>query len=266
MNSVLHREAAPWIERLARPGYASKGLVYAIIGFLAAAAGLGIGGKTADKNQAFKFILHQPFGHFILFILALGLAGYAVWRVISGIRDTEHRGSDAKGFAVRMGGMLRGLFYGWIAIEVLRLAMTKSAGGSGGDAQTRHWTARLMDKPFGHWMVILLGLGVFGYGIYQIYRAWKGKLGKQVHIPSGMMTNVSRFGLASRGVVFLIIGGSFVFAGKQGDPGEARGTSGALRELASQPFGHVLLTLMGLGLVSYGIYAFLQAKYRRIEA
>lgn len=255
------------IEYLARLGYRALGTVYIIIGFFAAAAGLGIGVvKTADRGDAIRFILHQPFGRMILLILSLGLAGYAIWRLICGLRDAENWGSDAKGLAIRFGSVVRGLVYGGIAIEVFRLALRQTGGRPGGDAQTRHWIARAMDKPHGYWLVAIAGLSVLGYGVFQIYCAWKAKLERNVHIPHGVLTAISRLGLAARGVVFLIIGSSLLFAAAQHDPGEARGTSGALRELASQPFGSHLLTLVGVGLVAYGVYAFLNARYRYIHA
>ena len=239
------------IERLARLGYISKGIVYVLIGAFAAAAG-----RAADKKEALTFILRQPFGRFLLFAIAVGLAGYGVWRFLSGIRDSEK-------LLVRIGRVVRGLAYGWIAIEVFRFAL-RQGGASGSDATARHWTARAMDKPFGVWLVAIAGLCIFGYGAYQIVRGIRGKLGKSVHIPRGILTTISRFGIAARGVVFLIIGSSLVFAATRRNPHEAHGISGALREVASQPFGHTLLMIAGIGLVAYGVYAFLNAKYREI--
>ena len=251
------------IERLARLGYVAIGIVYAIIGLFAAAAGIGIGGKAADKNDAFTFILRQPFGKFILIVLSAGLVGYALWRLISGVHDSEGSGNDAKGLTLRANSMLRGLGYGWLAFEVVRFAMRRGEVTES-DSTARHWTARALEKPFGSWLVAAAGLYIFGYGIYQIYRAWKGKLGKQVAIPPGALTKISRFGIAGRAVVFLVVGASLVFAALNRNPGEARGTSGALRELASQPFGFALLAVVGIALVAYGVYCFLNAKYRRI--
>lgn len=254
------------IERLARLGYGSVGVVYTIIGLFAAAAGLGTGGRIADRSDAVTFIFRQPLGRYILLVLAVGLAGYALWRMVCGIRDSENCGSDAKGMAIRAASLLRGLAYGWIAIEVLRAALRRRRGVSTSEADTRHWIGRVMDEPFGQWLVAIVGLYIVGYGAYQIHLAWKGKLERHVHIPHGVLTAISRFGIAARGVVFLVIGASLFFAGTRRDAGEVRGTSGALRELASQPFGSHLLTLIGIGLVAYGVYGFLNARYRRIQA
>lgn len=247
-----------WIERLARLGYGAKGVVYAIVGILAAFTG------PADKSDAFSVIIRQPFGRFLLAIIAAGLAGYATWRVICGLRDTERRGSDAKGLAIRAGSTLRGIGYGLIAIEVVRLALRKG-GGAGGDAQAQHWIARAMNKPFGEVAIVLVSAGIIGYALYQLYRAATGKLSRYLHVPKGWLTAISRFGLGARAVVFLIIGSSFLIAALRDNPEEAHATSGALRELASQPFGEAMLKVTGAGLVAYGIYAFINAKYRRIS-
>lgn len=252
------------IERLARLGYASIGIVYMIVGGLAAAAGLGRGGSTGGQKSAFLVILRQPFGRIALGVIALGLIGYVLWRLVSAATDSEHRGSDAKGWAIRAASAGRGLIYAAITIEVIRLMMNKSSG-SGGDQQTKHWTARLMDKPFGPWLVGAAGLGVVAYGAYQLYAAWDAKLSKRLSLGQiddrvrRKVVTISRFGIGARGVVFFAIGGSLVLAAVKHNPNAARGTSGAL---ASLP--HPLLVAVGIGLAAYGVYALVNARYRRI--
>lgn len=257
-----------WIERSARLGYASKGLVYMIAGALTGAAGVGVGGDGADRGEAFSFILRQPFGRAVLMVIVVGLCGYAVWRVISAITDSERRGRDAKGLAIRAGGLVRGLFYGAVALEVVSLVLRQRSDDSGSDEQARHWTARAMDQPFGKWAVVAAGLGIVAYGIYQLYRAWKPDVSAKLDLEHvhGAIVAVSRFGIGARALIFGIIGGSVVMAALRHDPGTARGTSGALREIAQQPFGGALLTAMGIGLVAYGLFAFVNARYREINA
>jgi hypothetical protein len=247
-----------WIKRLARLGYGAKAVVYALVGILAIISG------PSDKSDAFSVIIRQPFGRFLLAVIAAGLAGYAAWRLICGLRDTERRGSSAKALAIRGGSAARGLGYGWIAFEVARLAM-ENGGGTGGDAQARHWTARAMARPFGEVAVILVSAGVIAYALYQLYRAVTGKLSRHLHIPRGPLRAISRFGLAARAIVFLIIGSSFVIAVLRENPEEAHATSGALGELASAPFGGAMLKVIGAGLIAYAVYAFLNAIYRRIS-
>jgi len=259
------------IERLARLGYASIGTVYVIAGLLAAAAGLGIGGSTRGQKGAFDFIRHRPFGHTILAIIAIGLLGYALWRFIDGFADSERRGSDAKGIAQRIGSIARGFVYAAMALEVSRLILHHGAGSESSDASAKHWTARVFHQPYGRLIIAAIGLVIVVSGGYQLYKGLSAKFGKRLHFGSmdaalrRKMLIVSRFGIAGRGVIFFVIGCSLVTAALHDDANAARGTSGALRQLA-HPFGGALLVAAGLGLAAYGIYAFLNARYRSIRA
>ena len=261
--------AAPWIERLARLGYASKGTVYTIVGALTAAAAFGRGGSGKDSSSAFRFISGQPFGRALIIIVALGLLGYAAWRIISAITDGERRGSDAKGLAVRAGSFFRGVVYVFLTIEAFRMAAGGSGGG-GSDQNAEHWTARLMDAPFGRWLVVIAGAGVAGYGLYQMSRAWRSKLGKQLRLGwvkddfKKRLVAISRFGIAARSIVFLLIGFSIARAAWQRNPDAAQGTGESLQQIGG--FSQWLLALVAIGLIAYGVYQFLNARYRAIAA
>lgn len=255
------------IERLARLGYASIGIVYMIVGGFSIAAGLGRRGSTGGHKDAFALIRDQPFGRILLAIIALGMIGYVLWRFVSAVTDNENRGNDAKGLGVRIASVARGLVYAALAVEVIRMAMNKGGGGSGGEQQAKHWSARLMEQPFGQWLLAAVGLGVVAYGAYQLYAAWDSKLSKRIslgEIDSSVRHQViaiSRFGIGARGMVFFIIGGSLVLAAFKHDAQAAHGTTGALQALPPP-----LLVVMGFGLVAYGVYALVNAKYRRIKA
>lgn len=256
-----------FVEKLARFGYACKGSVYIIIGLLAAATIFGHG-EVADRQRAFRFIIEKPFGRALLIVIAAGFIGYAVWRIISGIADSERHGRDFKGLAIRGGSVIRGLFYGWIAVELMRQVIEHRAAGRSGDAQAKHWTARAMEQPFGRWAVAIAGAGIIGYAAAQLYRAIRGKLSRRIRTRSiaPWLLAVSRFGLGARAIVLGIVGGSLIQAAVRYSSSRARGTSGAMRTIALQPFGTWLLTLTGLGFAAYGVYAFVNARYRKIDA
>ena len=251
------------IERLARLGYACIGIVYMIVGGLAVHAGLGRG-STGTKQDAFLVILRQPFGKIALGVIAFGLIGYTLWRLVSAVTDGDRRGSDAKGWALRVASACRGLAYGAITIEVIRLMMDRGSGHNEEQA-TKHGTARLMEQPFGQWLVAALGLGIVAYGAYQLYAAWDAKLSKRISLGEvddrvrSKVVAISRFGIGARGIVFFIIGGSIVIAAVQHNPNAARGMAGALNALP-QP----MLIAVGVGLAAYGVYALVNARYRRI--
>jgi hypothetical protein len=263
------RQIAPWVERLARVGYAAKGLVYVLIGGLAARAALGSGGRTTDSRGALAVIGGGAFGTVLLAIVALGLLGYAAWRFIAAATDAEGKGDDGKGMVKRAAGAARGLLYVGLAFQALRL-LRGTAGGGGGDQRAEDWTARLMSAPFGRWLVAAAGLGVIGYALYQLYRAYASKVRKHLDLGSlsasaqDAVVAVGRFGIGARGVVFLVIGWFLVRAARQSDASEASGVAEALRTLQQQPYGKWILAVVGLGFVAYGAYEFVNARYRRI--
>lgn len=265
------REAEPWVERFARVGYAAIGLVYLIAGGLTATAALGRGSGTTDRQEALAFILEKPFGRAVLAVMAVGLAGYSLWRITSGIVDSDRRGRKALGIAKRVGAVISGLVYGAVCIQIVRLIM-RGTRGSGDDAAAAQSTARVMDLPFGRVLVALGGVTLIAVGVYQLALAWKAKLSRRLQLSrlSGgartAVVSISRFGIGARAIVFGIIGTSLITAAVRHEPGAARGMSGALAQLTRQPFGQLLLATVAVGLAAFGIYAFVNAKYRRIDA
>jgi hypothetical protein len=262
--------AAPWVQRLARLGYAAKGVVYALVGGLALAAAFGERGRAEGADGALATVVSAPFGRALLGVIAFGLVGHVVWRLVQAGLDPEGRGSDSKGLAQRAGLALSAAIYGVLALEAVRLARG-TGGGGGGDAAS-HWTARALDLPFGRVLVGLVGVGVAAYGVYQGVKAVRSDVCKRLDL-SGLgaqgRTNVERAGragLAARGVVFVLVGGFLLSAAWQEQAAEARGLDGVLRTLERQPYGPVVLGLVALGLAAYGVFQLVQARYRRIRA
>lgn len=260
----------PWIEKLARLGFAAKGIVYFVVGLLAAQAAFGTGGKTTDSSGALSTIVTQPFGKFLLALVTIGLIGYALWRLVQTIFDPEHAGepTKAKQIAQRIGYGLSALTYSGLALTAIKLIMGNPT--SGGDS-TQDWTARFMAQPFGRWLVGLAGLVVIGVGLAYLYEAFIAKF--QRHFNLNLMSEserqwtkrLGRCGIAARGIVFGIIGLFLTLAALRQNANEARGLGGALAALAAQPFGPWLLGIVALGLIAYSIYSLIEARYRQIR-
>jgi hypothetical protein len=261
--------AAPWIERLARVGFAAKALLYGIVGVLAFRAAFSIGGGTTGSRGALASLVRHQYGALILVVIAAGLFGYAAWRLIEAWVDPEGRGTNAKGIALRIGYAGRGVVHAALGVQAVRLAL--GAGGSSGGDGTEQWTARVLDAPLGSWLVIAGGLTVIGYGLYQLYRAWAAKLSKQLDLSrlsreaGSWLIKVSRFGLGARGVVFGVIGMYLVRAGIAHNANKAADTGEALSAIGQQPFGNWLLAIVATGLIAYGAYDVVQARYRVIR-
>lgn len=257
------------METLARFGYAAKGFVYGAIGILALLAAFNAGGKTTDTTGVLHTIAGQPFGKILLGLIAIGLAGYVLWRLIQAINDPGHKGDDAKGIFTRLGYALSGLAYGGVALNAALLAIGSSSGGGGKSKQD--WTATVMQQPFGRWLVGLAGAITIGIGCWRLYEAYKIKFRKQLRMgelnsqQQTWLVNISRFGIAARGVVFIALGFFIMQAAYQYNPDKVRGLDGILQTFARQPFGKVFLVLVAVGLVAYAVYLFLQARYRKIK-
>lgn len=257
------------ITLLARAGYAAKGIVYLVIGFLAARAAAGAGGTTTDPKGAVRIIGNGPFGDGFLLVIGIGLLGYTLWRLVAAITDAERRGDDASSLAMRGAGAARGLAYGALGIRALREIGASPAPS--GD-QAKHWTARLLALPFGRALVMAVGLGVIGYAGYQVYRACSDKVTKHLDLDEAgpalatWITRFGRFGIAARAVVFAMIGVFLLRAAREYDPNEAGGIAQSLSQLSAGPYGRLVLGVVALGLVAYGSYSLATARYRFIRA
>lgn len=264
------RHAAPGIVLLARVGYAAKGIVYVVIGVLAARAAAGTGGATTDSHGALRVIGDGPLGTLALAIIGVGLLGYMAWRLVAAMTDAERKGDEATGIAKRVAQAARGAVYGALGVQALRALSWR---GTRSGNQTRDWTARLLDLPYGRALVAVAALGVIGFAGYQLVRASsETRVRKHLDLeaagPTAAMwiVRLGRFGIAARAVVFTIVGVFLLRAARQSDSGEAGGISQSLSALASAPYGRVLLGVVACGLTAYGIYQIATARYRHMRA
>ena len=258
----------PWTERLARLGYLAKGVVYAVVGVLALQVAFGQGGKTTDTQGALATLAQGTGGTVLLAVMAVGLVGYVLWRVVQAWMDPDGKGTGAKGLAQRAFYVVSALIHASLAVAAFRLVLGRG-GGASGEQSAQSWTARLMSQPFGQALVALVGLVIAGVGLWQAYKAWKEKFREKLRLDAlrpqqaAWAVRVSKWGILARGVVFVMIGAFLVQAALTANPRRAHGLDGALETLAAQPFGTVLLALAAAGLVAYAVYLAIEARYRR---
>jgi hypothetical protein len=258
------RKVGFWIERLARVGY----LVYVLVGGLALRTAFGEGDQVTGHKGTLRSILLAPLGRGLLFMVALGLLAYAAWRLFQGVMDPEDKGREAKGIVQCFDHLINGFFHAALAQSAGQLA-PGSGGRSGGSPDD--WTANPRFLPFGRWLVVVVGAAIFGAGLYQFYKVYKTdfrdelKTGDMSFREKRWMAHAGRLSYAARGVVFEMIGVFLVQAALQADPDEHRGLGSALETLARQPLGLYILCVVAAGLVAYGAFMFVMARYRRIE-
>jgi hypothetical protein len=255
------------VEHGGRFGLAAKGASYVVVAVIAIDVALGGGGRPEDRGGALGALADEPFGWALLAFLGAGFAAYAVWRFACALLDRENEGSDAEGIGKRAADFGKGALYAGLCV----LTITILAGGDGGGSgKEREATATVLDLPLGRWLVGAVGLGVLGAGIFNAFRAVTAKFRDDLR--TGMMreaedrwyTVFGVFGHLARAVVFVMIGVFLVRAAWQYDPDEAIGLDEALAKLAGEAYGPHLLGAVAFGLMSYGVFCFVQARYREV--
>lgn len=263
------KDAKPWVRRFGRFGYMAKGVVYSMIGILAALAAIGPEGDTTGTSGALQSIATMPFGEVVLWIIGIGLIGYILWDFIKAFKDPENEGTDAKGIVKRTGYFISGVIYANLAFGAIKLASHTGTAGGGNSEKTI--SAKLMEQPFGVWLVGLVGAIIIGYGLYELFSGVKEKFMEkfktyEMSAKERKLARVSgKLGLVSRGIVLAMVGFFFVRTAYTHNPEHSKGLGGALDELASQPYGQFLLSIVALGLILYGIYQIIRGRYQHMN-
>ncbi|KAA9383678.1 DUF1206 domain-containing protein [Neorhizobium galegae] len=253
------------LEWLARSGYAARGIVYVLIAGMASLSTLG--GGEPDSKSALQIVLEQPFGQIWLGMIGMGLVGFVLWRVAQSILNTDRHQHNAKGYLVRAGLLVSAATYAGLAFYAIGQALHLGFG-AGSSSARESWTAWLMQQPFGRYLVAGVALAIIGAGGAQ---AAKGvKRGYLRFFESGfeqraVLNGICTYGLLARGVIFLIIGGFFIYAAFAVDPNQAGGLADALAWVRQLPFGAILYGMAAIGLFAFGLYGLIEARYRIVQ-
>jgi hypothetical protein len=263
----LTHEAAPQLEALARVGYASKGVVYGTIGLLALGVALGRGGATTDAQGALLRLQDLPLGTALVWLLVLGLVGYALWQLIRAALDPEGQGTEAKGIVKRVGYAVSGVGNLALALFAARLAMAGSAArNQASEAQTAR---EVLQLPGGQLLLGLAGVALLAVAGSGLYTAWGAKFMKRMNFAGApkpeLLKRIGQVGIAARAVMLAIIGAFLLVAAWRNRAGIVPGISEVLTWLREQPAGNVLLFVLALGTLLYGVWCVVQALYRRIR-
>lgn len=259
-------EIRPWVRRFVRIGYAAKGVIYLLIGTLALRLALGDGGRLTDSSGALTTIVRQPFGMALIAIIAVGILAYAAWEITEAITDAKRKGSNTRGLMDRGLSIIKGVVYGAVGIEAMRMVLGAGRGSRNADDYAR--TA--MQFPLGGIFLALVGIGIAVYGLKQISMAWKSKFDEDLNQQQlrreggSWVINIGRAGIGARGVILVLVGIALTRAGFDERPSEASGMTEAMWTLFTQPYGKWLLATVAAGLICFGIFQVLHARYARL--
>ena len=267
-NAVKRAAANPALELLERLGYLVRGALYAVMGLLALKIVLSVaGGKATDLTGSLVVMVSNPFGKFVLVVVAIGLAAYSLWGFTRAIYDPLHRGSDASGYMARLGFVSSAVSYA--AIVYFAIQLLAGSGATTNDG-TKNTVAAVLTHPAGGALTILIGLVVIGVALGQFLESYRATFARDLKGAEmsprtrDIVVKLGRFGMFARGVIFLIIGWFVVQAGIHHDPAQTQGFSGAFVFLLAQPFGRILLGIVALGFVALGLHSFACARWVRL--
>jgi Domain of Unknown Function (DUF1206) len=255
-----------WVERLGRFGLVAKGISFGLVGVLAILVAAGVGGAATDRTGALRMLAKEWYGVVILALLGLGFASYALWRFAQAFLDRDDEGNDFEGLGKRAGAFAKGLFYAglsWISFALI-------AGPRGESRNEPKQAARAFEYPLGRWLVLAVGIGLIGYGLWNGYRSITGKFQKRMktyEMEEEVRPIVKVAGFAghiARMVLFCMVGFFLAKAAWEYDPNNAIGIDEALAKLAHAEYGRLWLGLAAAGLFCYGLFSVLQARYRDI--
>jgi hypothetical protein len=249
-----------WLDKAIRIGLVAYGIVHLLIAWLAFQLAIGDHEGQPSTKGAMQQVAEQAFGEVLLWAIAIGMFFLVVWRLLEaalGHRDEE----GAKRWWKRADSLGKAIIYGAVGYIALQVAL--GAGSSKG----RSTTAKLMDEPFGQWLVGLIGLGIMFYGANMIRRGFTEKFAEHLTAEgkSGQAgtwyIRLGKVGYISKGIAIVIVGGMFIYAAIEHEAKKSGGLDEALRTVLQQPFGPVLLGIIAIGIGCYGLFCFARARH-----
>jgi hypothetical protein len=254
-------------EGLARAGLVARGVVYGIIGILALKLALGDGGQATNQQGALQTIAQGPFGKVLLALMAIGLIGYAAWRLIrAALGHGPEQSDDTKD---RIAGFVSGIAYAALCVTALQILF--GSGSSGGPSNNPNGTTGgVLDWPAGQVIVVIAGLVFIGVGLDQARKGLKKEFledSKTEEMSSEVrkaFTAIGVSGHVARAIVFALVGWFLIRAAVEYDPDKAVGLDGALAQLGKAAYGPILLGLVAAGLICFAAYSVADARYRRV--
>jgi type IV secretory pathway VirB2 component (pilin) len=264
MRTARRASNSPAAHFLARAGLTARGVIYILVGWVALLVALGHSSGEADQQGALHLLAGKPYGLVSLWLLGIGFAAYALWRLSEAAFGVT---GEPPGAGPRLKSLARAVIYTALSY----LTFTVIAGTDRSQSrQQQDMTASAMQHPAGRLLVGVVGGAIVICGIVLIVEGARKKFMKQLKTAqmSARMRRVVKLlgmtGTIARGLVFALVGVLVIAAAVTHKASESGGIDKALLTLRDQPFGEFLMLLAALGLVVFGVYGLCEARWRRV--
>ncbi|HEY0936003.1 MAG TPA: DUF1206 domain-containing protein [Trebonia sp.] len=249
---------------LARAGLTARGVIYILVGWVAVLVALGHSSREADQEGALQLLTGKPYGLASLWLLGIGFAAYALWRLSEAAFGVT---GEKPGAGPRLKSLARAVVYAGLAYLTFTVIAGTAKSQSG---RQQDITATAMQHTAGRVLVGVAGLVVVVCGIALIIEGARKKFMKSLQT-SRMNARTRRVvgvlgmtGTIARGVVFALVGVLVIDASVTHRASESGGIDKALLTLRNQPFGEILTLLAALGLLVFGVYGLCEARWRKV--
>ena len=266
----------PGVVKVGRVGWFAKGVVYTIAGYLALSvaakasgwANTAAGDQEASPTGAIKTVAGSTGGTLLLWLLAIGMLLYAAWRVVSALLPG---GTDAEAMAHRIGYVVSAVVYTTFALSAIALARD-SPTAQNGNKKVTDISSSIMSHSAGRLVIGVVGAIVIVVGIYRMSKGFKLEVTDELDL-GGMsstrttwMKRLGAVGEVGRGVGIGLVGFFLLRAAISYDANQATGLDGALRRLATESWGVLVVVIVGIGFAAYGIFCLATFTHRRLQA
>lgn len=260
---------ASWIEWAARLGFGARGFVYLSAGALTLIGVIGPTGDAVGTGGALAWLVGMPLGRLWLGLVIAGLAAFVMWRMLQAVFDADNEGKTRHGLMTRAAQFFSGLGYAAMAVGAFGLLGDKPGDARAEGVEASRETAQaVMALPWGDWLLTAGGLAILGIGVANVTRAWREDFTEYLACSEHLCRRVeplARAGYVARGLAYLPLGVIVALAGLQAEPSDVTSLGAALEAVERQPGGAWALAATALGLMAFGAFSFVEARWRRIR-
>ncbi len=263
-RSVKQVAASRPFKIAARAGIVAYGVTHLLIAWLALRVAFGGDDTNASQQGAFAEIGAQPAGRLLLWLVVCGFAAVALWQLSAALWGFHYLSGNDR-VRARLASAGKAVLYAGLAGLAGRVAVEEASGDNGQGV-----TAAVLSVPGGQLLVGAVGLGILVTGAVIVYRGWTAKFTDDMDLGSveptarRLLVRLGQVGWVAKGLAIAVLGVLVTLAAITFDAQKANGLDAALKTLAAQPFGAVILTTVALGLACFGAFLFVDARYHRV--